>query len=78
MDCDVHFAKTNLSKLLKQVESGDEVFITRRGERVVQLTRVGKPKLQFGTLAQLGAIDDALLGPMTDEEGDEFIAGNWG
>ena len=78
MDCDVHFAQTNLSKVLKQVEAGDEVFITRRGERVVQLTRVGKPKLQFGRLAQLGPIDEGLLGPLTDDEGDKFIDGNWG
>jgi hypothetical protein len=27
MECDVHYAKTNLSKLLKQAESGEEVII---------------------------------------------------
>ena len=33
MECDVHYAKTNLSKLLKQAELGEEVIITRSGQR---------------------------------------------
>ena len=48
MDVDVHYAKTNLSKLIRAVESGEDVFITRRGERVIQLNPVTRPKPRFG------------------------------
>ncbi len=33
----VHEAKTNLSRLLEQVASGEEIVITRRGEAVARL-----------------------------------------
>jgi antitoxin (DNA-binding transcriptional repressor) of toxin-antitoxin stability system len=33
-------AKTNLSKLIKLAESGEAVFITRRGQRVIELKAV--------------------------------------
>jgi len=51
MEFDVHYAKTNLSKLLKQVESGEEVIITRNGQRFqLQLLTAKKLKPKFGTL----------------------------
>jgi prevent-host-death family protein len=40
----VHEAKTHLSRLLQQVEAGEEVIITRGGEPVACLVAVG-PKL---------------------------------
>jgi prevent-host-death family protein len=40
----VHEAKTHLSRLLQQVEAGEEVIITRGGEPVASLVAVG-PKL---------------------------------
>ena len=36
----VHDAKTHLSKLLADVEAGDEVIIARRGKPVARLVRV--------------------------------------
>ncbi len=36
----VHEAKTNLSKLLRRVEAGEDVIIGRAGEPVARLTRV--------------------------------------
>ena len=78
MDVDVHFAKTNLSKLIKAVETGEDVFITRRGERVVQLKPVTKRKPRFGTLKGLvGPIKDSSLFAMSDAEADEFLEGKW-
>ena len=78
MDVDVHYAKTNLSKLIRAVESGEDVFITRRGERVIQLNPVTRPKPRFGTLKGLvGVIDDSSLFAMSDAEADEFLEGNW-
>ena len=40
----VHEAKTHLSRLLQQVEAGEEVVITRAGEPVARLVGVG-PRL---------------------------------
>jgi prevent-host-death family protein len=40
----VHEAKTHLSRLLQQVEAGEEVVIARAGEPVARLVPVG-PKL---------------------------------
>jgi prevent-host-death family protein len=37
----VHEAKTNLSRLLELVTSGEEVVITRRGEEVARLVPAG-------------------------------------
>ncbi|HEV3312146.1 MAG TPA: type II toxin-antitoxin system prevent-host-death family antitoxin, partial [Chloroflexota bacterium] len=33
----VHEAKTHLSRLLEEVESGEEIVITRRGDDVARL-----------------------------------------
>ena len=46
----VHEAKTNLSRLLKQVADGEEVIIARAGEPVARLVPVppeGKPEMGF-------------------------------
>jgi len=78
MECDVHYAKTNLSKLIKLVELGEDVFITRRGERVVRLNAVSKPKPRFGTLKGLaGPIPDSSLFAMSGAEADDFVQGKW-
>ena len=36
----VHEAKTQLSKLLRRVEAGEDIFIGRAGEPVARLTRI--------------------------------------
>ena len=78
MDCDVHYAKTNLSRLIKLVEAGEHVFITRRGQRVVQLHPVSKPEPRFGTLEGLvEPTPDSRLFAMSDTEADEFLEGKW-
>lgn len=48
----VYEAKTQLSKLLEQVEGGDEIVIARHGRpvaRLVPLQRTGAPR-ELGTL----------------------------
>ena len=40
----VHEAKTNLSKLLEQVERGEEIVIARAGQPVAKLIRYRHPK----------------------------------
>jgi antitoxin (DNA-binding transcriptional repressor) of toxin-antitoxin stability system len=78
MECDVHYGKTNLSKLIRLAESGEDVFITRRGDRVVLLNPVSKPKPRFGTLNGLvGPIRDSSLFTMSNAEADDLLEGKW-
>ena len=65
----VHEAKTNLSRLLAQVEAGEEVIIARNGKPVARLVSVRqKRKRQFGTMRALINIDDSFFDPLTEEE----------
>jgi prevent-host-death family protein len=43
MEVNVHHAKTNLSKLIAAVESGEEVIIARAGKPAVKLVIVTPP-----------------------------------
>jgi prevent-host-death family protein len=65
----VHHAKTQLSRLLVQVEAGEEVVIARRGEPVARLVRC-KPrgKRQFGAMKGKLVIDDSFFDPLPEEE----------
>lgn len=51
----VHQAKTHLSKLLRMVQDGEEVFITNRNQPVVKLSLAYSSKRKLGTFAGLGA-----------------------
>ena len=55
----VHEAKTHLSRLLVQVESGDEVVIARHGKpvaKLVQISERGRPV--FGSMKGQIELDD--------------------
>ena len=65
----VHEAKTNLSRLLAQVESGEDVIIARSGTPVARLVRVQKrgkrqPDLFQGKIV----IPDSFFDPLPEEE----------
>ena len=45
-------AKSHLSHLLDQVEAGEEVVITRRGQPVARITLIEKPKRPIKALAE--------------------------
>lgn len=45
-------AKTHLSHLLDQVEAGEEIVITRRGQPIARITPVEKPKQPVKSLAE--------------------------
>ncbi|MYD52637.1 MAG: type II toxin-antitoxin system Phd/YefM family antitoxin [Dehalococcoidia bacterium] len=65
----VHEAKTHLSRLLAQVEAGEEVIIARNGKPVAQLVRCKKRgKRQFGSMKGLISIDDRFFEPLSEEE----------
>ncbi len=65
----VHEAKTHLSRLLAQVEAGEEVIIARNGAPVAKLVR-SKPagKRQPGTLKGKISIDEGFFEPLPEEE----------
>ena len=65
----VHEAKTHLSRLLAQVEAGEEVIIARNGKPVARLVAVqkrGKP--QFGSWKGRISIDERFFEPLPEEE----------
>ena len=65
----VHEAKTHLSRLLAQVEAGEEVMIARNGKpvaRLVQIRQRGKPV--FGSMKGLIELDDSFFDPLPEEE----------
>ncbi|MBF0391962.1 MAG: type II toxin-antitoxin system prevent-host-death family antitoxin [Alphaproteobacteria bacterium] len=61
-------AKAHLSELLDQVESGEDVLITRHGRPVAHLTPVGRPKqaLRIDDLAAFRAAMPGLRRPSAD------------
>ena len=65
----VHEAKTQLSRLLAQVEAGEDVVIARRGEpvaRLVACTPAGKR--QPDVLKDRIVIPDSFFDPLPEEE----------
>ena len=65
----VHEAKTNLSRLLVQVEMGDEVIIARNGEPVARLVRCrGRGTPQFGSWKGRIVVDDSFFDPLPEHE----------
>lgn len=68
MEMNVHAAKTNLSQLIQAAEAGEEVFITKHGEVVVQLVPVKVKKPKFGTLEGIAPpVDASLLFAMNEK-----------
>ncbi len=66
---DVREAKTNLSRLLVQVEAGEEIVITRNGKPVAKLVSVGKRgRRQFGSMKGRIKVPDSFFDPLPEEE----------
>ena len=65
----VHQAKTHLSRLLAQVEDGEEVVIARNGNPVARLVRVReRGKRQFGSMKGRIKLDEGFFDPLPEEE----------
>lgn len=81
MKVSVADAKNKLTELIKVAEGGEIVTICRHGEPVVDLVRTvvpkkGKPKL--GTMKdRILEIDPDWWKPMTDEEVEKFLDGEY-
>lgn len=71
----VHEAKTNLSKLLRQVAAGEEVVISRGGEPVARLVAVARPGGRvLGEDEGRYVVDDDFDDDLPDELLDAFGA----
>jgi prevent-host-death family protein len=70
MSYTVHQAKTNLSRLIKEAESGKEVIITRGKEPVAKLIPVAERKTKRvpGRLRDLISWQPYAFAPLTDDE----------
>jgi prevent-host-death family protein len=70
MSYTVHEAKTNLSRLIKEAESGKEVIITRGKEPVAKLIPVAERKTKRvpGRLKDLISWEPDAFAPLTDDE----------
>ena len=65
----VHQAKTQLSRLLAQVEAGEEVMIARRGEPVVRLVACkSRSKRQPDVLKGKIVVPEDFFEPLPEEE----------
>lgn len=65
----VHQAKTYLSRLLAQVEAGEDVIIARRGEPVARLVLFNSPgRRAFGAMKDRIVIDDSFDDPLPEDE----------
>ena len=67
----VHEAKTRLSELLRSVESGEEVLVTRGGQAVARIVPVmtpSPPRDRFGLLAD--EVGDP--GDWDEDDGDDW------
>ena len=70
----IHQAKTNLSKLIEQVERGEEVLIARGKKVVAKLVPVGASpkKRRLDILRGQFKVTDAFFEPLPDEELDAW------
>ena len=65
----IHQAKTHLSRLLVQVEAGDDVVIARNGKPVARLVRFrDRGERRFGALRGKINIDESFFDPLPESE----------
>lgn len=70
----IHAAKTQLSRLLEQVEAGEEIVIARAGKPIARIVPLGqsRPQRRLGLLAGQFTVSDDFDAPLPDELLDLF------
>lgn len=70
LEFNVHQAKTHLSKILKLLESNDEIIISRYGKRIARIVpyHPRQTKRKFGAMKDLAKFDETLFDPLPEEE----------
>jgi prevent-host-death family protein len=66
----IHEAKTQLSRLIAEVETGGEIVLARGGKPVARLVRIGASPAarRFGAMRGRARVDDAFFQPLPDSE----------
>lgn len=66
----VHEAKTHLSRLLREIEAGREVVITRRNKEIARLVPpfASSKKPLLGALKGKITFDESFFDPLPDDE----------
>ena len=78
MQVSVHEAKTQLSRLLDLIQSGEDVVIHRHGKAVARLVAVStSTRSPLGAMVGEFALPEGWDRPLTDQESDEFWNGKW-
>lgn len=69
MQVNIHEAKTNLSRLLSQVENGQDIIIARAGKRIARLTKFTeqKSKRRLGRDAGLFEVPEDFDDPLPED-----------
>ncbi len=70
----VQETKDQLSKLLKEVDSGIEVIIAKEGKPMARISRFeeGSPKIRFGVLKGKVKVSEDFDAPLPDDLISEF------
>ena len=65
----IHQAKTQLSKLVSEVEAGEEVVLARAGQPVARIVPLAgpSPERRFGAMKVRAATTEAFFEPLPDE-----------
>ena len=73
MDIGVHEAKTQFSRLLRRVASGEEIVITRGGKPIARLVLVETPRnRQLGRDVGLFEVPEDFNAPLSEDILREF------
>ncbi|HIJ54563.1 MAG TPA: type II toxin-antitoxin system Phd/YefM family antitoxin [Deltaproteobacteria bacterium] len=69
MQVNIHEAKTNLSRLLSQVQKGEEIIIAKAGKPIALLTKFTAeiPKRMLGRDAELFEVPDDFDDPLPED-----------
>mgnify|MGYP006389394521 FL=1 len=70
----IHAAKTQLSRLLEQVEEGEELVIARAGKPIARIVPLvpTRPKRRLGILEGQYTVADNIDDPLPDDLLEEF------
>jgi prevent-host-death family protein len=66
----IHAAKTQLSRLIAEVEAGEDIVLARGGKPVARLVRIGDAPAvrRFGAMRGRARVDDAFFEPLPEAE----------
>jgi prevent-host-death family protein len=75
VEVNIHYAKTQLSRLIEKALAGEEVVIAKAGKPVVRLIPVERKKPILGSARGTFALPEGWDAPMTEEELAEWEDG---